>query len=137
MQMGKKRDDMGISAPPAYDAPMMQLGWKKLTVNFISKPQNAFRFSLNSHLFLRQIKRWMDGGKGAADIWTKCQIKHSNSEVTVCIIDQNSHPGLGLVMHKTKKILPNAMYNEDCVDLSNELMLSGEVKHFSIDLFQY
>lgn len=44
------------------------------------------------------------------------------------------HPGLLLVMHKTKIILPNAMYNEDCIDLSHELRPS-ELKHFSIDLF--
>lgn len=36
-------------------------------------------------------------------------------------------------MHKSKKMLPNAMLNEVCIDL----MLSGGLKHLSIDLFQY
>lgn len=40
-------------------------------------------------------------------------------------------------MHKSKKILPNAMFNEDCIDLSNELMLSRGRKHFNIEPFQY
>lgn len=52
------------------------------------------------------------------------------------ITDENSHPGLQLVPHKTKKILP-AIYNEYYMDLSNELMPSEQLKHFSIDLFQY
>lgn len=39
-------------------------------------------------------------------------------------------------MHKSKKMLANAKFNEDCIDLSNDLMLSGGLKHFSIDPFQ-
>lgn len=40
-------------------------------------------------------------------------------------------------MHQTKQILLNATYNEDSVDLSNEMMLSEQLKHVSIDLLQH
>lgn len=38
-------------------------------------------------------------------------------------------------MEKIKKILPSAMYNEDFVDLSKELMQSEQLKYYRTDLF--